>query len=174
MNASRGDRWIDLGVVGRPRGLRGDLWFRAYNEMTETLRAGLKVRATSAKGEVRTLTVASVEEESKGLLVTFEGVEGRDAAEGMVNTQIALQRKHFAPLDEGEYYHCDLPGLAVRDASGATVGEVLGVEAYPTVDALRVKVGDEELEVPVTGDYVLAMDLDGGTVTVDLDAVRAE
>jgi ribosomal 30S subunit maturation factor RimM len=48
----------------------------------------------------------------------------------------------------------------------------VGVEAYPTVDALRVKVGDDEHEVPVTGDFVLAMDLDAGTVTVDLVALR--
>ena len=34
--------------------------------------------------------------------------------------------------------------------------------------------GGEEVEVPVTEDYVLAMDLDAGTVTVDLDAVRTE
>lgn len=174
MDTSRDERWIDLGVLGRPRGLRGDLWFRAYNEFTEALSEGARVRATSAKGDARTLTVETIHPEGKGLVVTFEEVRGRDAAEALVNATISLQRKHFPALEPGEYYHCDLPGLAVLDAAGARVGEVLGVEAYPSVDALRVSLGGEEVEVPVTEDYVLAMDLDAGTVTVDLDAVRTE
>lgn len=174
MEATRAERWIDLGVVGRPRGLRGDLWFRAYNEFTEAVAEGVRVRVTPTKGDPRALTLASVVEEGKGLVVTFEEVRGRDAAEALVNATVSLQRKDFPALDEGEYYHCDLPGLAVLDAGGRRVGEVLGVEAYPSVDALRVRVDDAEIEVPVTGDFVLAMDLAAGTVTVDLDAVRAE
>lgn len=174
MEPSRAERWIDLGVVGRPRGLRGDLWLRAYNEFTEALAEGARVRVTPVKGDPRVLTIASLIEEGKGLVVTFEGVHGREAAEALVNATVALQRKDFPALEDGEYYHCDLPGLAVLDAKGARVGEVVGVEAYPSVDALRVSVDGAELEVPVTEDFVLAMDLAAGTVTVDLDAVRAE
>lgn len=172
MQSNRGDRWIDLGVLGRPRGLLGALWFRAYNDHTESVTPGRKVRVTDTKGVERMLLVADMDVEGKGIVLRLAGVDGREAAEALVNAKVALRRKDLPPLEEGEYYHCDLPGLSVLDPSGAAVGEVVGIEAYPTVDALRVKVGDDEHEVPVTGDFVLAMDLDAGTVTVDLVALR--
>lgn len=174
MQDERGERWIDLGVLGRPRGLSGAMWFRAYNDQTEAVTPGRRVRAIDAKGVERSLTVSDMDIEAKGIVLRFAEVEGREAADALVNARISLRRKDFPPIDEGEYYHCDLPGMRVYDSAGAELGEVLGVEAYPTVDALRVKVGDEEIEVPLTEPFVTELDVDAGRVTVDLSALRAE
>lgn len=174
MPSDRGERWIELGVIGRPRGLHGALWFRAYNDHTETVTPGRRLRVVDAAGVERLLVVADLDVEARGIVLRFAGVDDRAGAEALVNARVSLRRKDFPPLEEGEFYHCDLPGLSVRDLDGEPLGEVIGVEAYPTVDALRVKLGDEEVEVPITGDFVTSLDLDAGTVTVDLAALRAE
>lgn len=174
MHDERGERWIELGVLGRPRGLGGAIWFRSYNDLTEAVTPGRRLRVVDVNGATRSLVVADLETEAKGIVLRFAGVADRSAAEALVNARVSLQRKDFPPLDEDEYYHCDIPGMRVLDANGVELGEVLGVEAYPTVDALRVRIGEEELEVPITAGYVLALDVDAGRVTVDLDALRAE
>ena len=168
----RPDSWVPLGVVGRSRGLRGDVWFRAYNEDTEALAPGVQVRLTLKEAKTRTATIEWLVDESKGLLAHFVGVDDRDAAEALTGARVELQRKDFPALEEGEYYHCDLPGMVVFDRKGERVGEVVRIEAYPTIDALVVKTADGEVEVPVSDAFVDAMDVAGGRVVIDADAVR--
>lgn len=174
MLKERGERWIDLGVLGRPRGLSGAIWFRSYNDQTEAVTPGRRLRVTDAAGVERSLLVSDMDIEAKGIVLRFAEVDGREAAEALVNARVALRRKDFPPVEEGEYYHCDLVGMEVFDPAGAPLGEVVGVEAYPTVDALRVKVGDDEHEVPIADPYVTDLDLAAMRVTVDLAALRAE
>ncbi len=164
--------WVALGVVGRARGLRGDLWLRAYNEATEALAPGARVRLTLRDGAKRALTVESLAGQGAGVVVRFDGVVDRAAAEALVGATVELQRKDFPPLEEGEYYHCDLPGMRVVDAEGRAVGAVARVEAYPTVDALVVATDRGEVELPITGDVVLSLDVPGRTVVVDLSTLE--
>ncbi len=166
------DSWVPLGVIGRPRGLRGDVWFRAYNEATEALAPGVRVRLTPKEAKARAAVIEWLVDESQGLLAHFEGVNDREAAEALTGARVELQRKDFPPLGEGEYYHCDLPGMTVFDRKGERVGEVVRVEAYPTIDALVVKTADGEIEVPVSDAFVDELDVAGGRVVIDADAVR--
>lgn len=159
--------WIALGMLGKARGLRGDLWLRPYNEATEALEAGVVVRLTLRDGTRRIAPIEALEPQGIGFVAHFVGVDDRDAAEALVGATVALQRKDFPPLAAGEYYHCDLPGLRVVALDGADVGTVLRVEAYPTLDALVVATEKGELEVPITGDIVRSLDLDARVAVVD-------
>lgn len=164
--------WVTLGVLGKARGLRGDLWFRSYNEASEALAPGAAVTLTLRDGTTREAHIAAVAQHGQERALRLRGVDGREAAEALVGASIAMQRKDFPPLGEGEFYHCDLPGLRVVDVSGREVGEVVRVEAYPTVDALVVAVDDRELELPMTDAVLRALDLDARVATVDLSALE--
>ena len=80
---------------------------------------------------------------------------------------MARQRKDFPPLEAGEYYHCDLPGLRVVTPDGALFGTVLRVEAYPTLDALVVATDKGEVEIPITEDIVQSLDLVARVAVID-------
>lgn len=159
--------WIPLGLLGKPRGLRGDLWLRPYNEATEALGEGVTVRLTLRDGTHRAATLEALEAQGTGLVAHFVDIDDRDGADALVGATVALQRKDFPPLEAGEYYHCDLPGLRVVTPDGAPVGTVLRVEAYPTLDALVVVTEKGELEIPVTADIVRSLDLDARVAVVD-------
>lgn len=162
--------WVALGVLGKARGLRGDVWFRSYNEASEAAAPGVTVRLTLRDGSQRKCAVAAAAVHGNERCLRFEGAGDRVSAEALVGATVALQRQDFPALEEGEYYHCDLPGVRVVDVSGREVGTVARVEAYPTVDALVVTTTDGEVEVPMTDAVLRSLDLAARVATVDLSA----
>lgn len=170
------ESWVVVGVLGKPRGLGGILWFRSFSEGADALQEGVVVRLTLRDKSTETHTVEGVGNPSGKYMVTLEGVDDRDAAERLVGAELAIQRKHFAVLDDGEFYHCDVVGSDVVDEAGAPVGTVLRVEAYPSVDALVVKAaeGDAELEIPVVDTHVLSVDTAAHRIVVDRAVASAE
>lgn len=164
--------WIVLGVLGKARGLHGDVWFRPYNDATTALTPGRAVRLTLRDQSRRDAVVAAIVRHGQELALRFRDGENRDAAEALVGATVSLQRQDFPPLGEGEFYHCDLAGLRVVDVTGKAVGEVIRVEAYPTVDALVVAAEGGELELPLTDAVLVSLDLAGRVATVDLSALE--
>lgn len=160
--------WVALGVLGKPRGLRGDLWLRAYNESAGSLAPGARVRVVLADGSTRSAVVESLLTQGDGLVIHLQGFDSREASVALVRASLELQRQDFPPLEAGEYYHCDLPGVAVVDRDGKAIGTVTSVEAYPTVDALVVKTATGSLELPMIDDVVLSLDMVARRVVVDL------
>ncbi len=167
MSAPGPDEHVPLGLIGKARGLRGDLWFRPYNEAVEALDEGARVRVTLRDGSARELVLAALEQHGPGLVVAFEGIDDRDAAEALVGATVSRRRADFPPLEPGEFYHCDLPGVRVVDLDGRDVGTVVRVEPYPTVDALVVSTPSGEVELPVTDDVVRSLDLEARVAVVD-------
>lgn len=167
-------RWIPVGVLGRPKGLQGLLWLRPFNEDLSALRVGGTVRVKREGLGEKTLVVASLREDGKGLTISFRDGLSREAAEALVLGEVAVRRGEFEPLGEGEFYHCDLPGCAVRDATGEAVGEVVEVIAYPSVDALLVRTSKGDREVPITDAYVTSIDAEGGEVVLAEGALDDE
>jgi 16S rRNA processing protein RimM len=118
------------------------------------------------------MVVASVKPAGEGIVAHFEGTDTREAAEALTGATVSIERAALPPLGEGEYYHCDLPGMCVVSRSGAVVGEVLRVEAYPTIDALVVQTEQGEVELPMNADVVQSLDLVARVVVVDLSPLE--
>lgn len=165
--APESSEWVALGLLGKARGLKGDLWFRPYNVATEAVVPGASLRAVLRDGSKRALTVEGLSDQGGGLVIQFAGIDSRETAEVLTGASVELQRKDFPPLEEGEYYHCDLVGIRVSDAAGKALGTVVRVEAYPTCDALVIATEAGELELPITDAVVLSLDVAGRTAVVD-------
>jgi 16S rRNA processing protein RimM len=98
--------------------------------------------------------------------MTLEGIDGREAAEGLRGVELAVPRAELPEPTEGEWYFVDLIGLRAVDARGEAVGEVIDVVSYPSIDCLVVRMADGIREVPVVEPWLVAIDVDGGRVTV--------
>ena len=75
-------------------------------------------------------------------MARFEGINDRSAAEVLRGSLIEIDRAALPPLEEGEYYHSDLIGLAAVDGLGSAVGKVSGVENYGAGDLLEIELED--------------------------------
>ena len=113
------------------------------------------------------LTVASVRDHNGTLLLTFDGVADRSAAERLRNAVLEAD----VPDDTGEadaWYDHQLVGLRVLDPAGAELGEVVAVEHPPAQDLLVVRRPDGARRfVPFVAALVPAVDVAAGHVVVD-------
>ena len=117
----------------------------------------------------RHLTVASSREQDGGLLVTFEGVTDRDAAQALVGAYCTLPLSAARELPADRFYQFQLVGLTVFDTRRQReLGTVAEVLTYPANDVLRVIDGRSEVLIPMVKTVVRAIDPAGGRITVEL------
>ncbi|MCH6229313.1 ribosome maturation factor RimM [Microbacterium sp. CFH 31415] len=97
----------------------------------------------------------------------FEGVDDRDAAEGLIRAILWIDQDTETPSAEDDaWFDHQLVGLdVVRD--GATVGRVIRVDHMPAQDLLIVRTpGDDEVLVPFVKAIVPEVDVAGGRLVV--------
>jgi 16S rRNA processing protein RimM len=100
------------------------------------------------------------------LLVKFEGVDSRDAAEelrGPVYVDTARKRE----LDEGEYWQAELVGCRVVTPTGADLGVVGAVVEGPAQDLISIESEGGDFLVPLVKEIVVAVDIEARRVTID-------
>jgi len=118
---------IELGRLGRPHGLRGEVRVNYDAESLLLLQGPLWLQA--GQSAPRPVTVASVRMNQGQPVIRLEGVEDRSKAETL-RGQILLIRKSDLPETEpDEPYVADLLGLPViLTENGETVGTLVDVD----------------------------------------------
>lgn len=157
------DRDIELGVVGSPHGLKGEITLHCYNAASDLPRVGMTIRLALPDGNVRKVKVRAMRGAGKGLLVTLAGVTDRNGAEDLKGARVIVRREDLPDLDEGEFYYDDMPGLPVRLPDGTEVGRVTGAFRGAT-DVLELDIGGREVLLPVVEGFVVSVGRDGVVV----------
>jgi 16S rRNA processing protein RimM len=160
------ERWIALGVVMGTHGVRGELRVKLHNPESELLFELDAVQLKAAK-DLRPYRVQEVRPGGKGVLVRLEGVDTVERAQALRGAEVCVARSQLPALPDGEFYHCDLEGLKLVDASGAAQGTIERVQEYPASSVLRVRTERGMLEVPMREPYVVRIDLEAGYVVAD-------
>ncbi|CAI9414677.1 Ribosome maturation factor RimM [Pleomorphomonas sp. T1.2MG-36] len=101
------------------------------------------------------------------LVVSFEGLTDRTAAEKLNRTKLHVDRSALPPPDEDEFYHADLIGLAVETTAGEAIGTVVAVVNFGADDLLDVKrPGRASVYVPFTRAVVPTLDFASGKAII--------
>jgi 16S rRNA processing protein RimM len=150
-----------VGRIGRAHGIRGDVFVEVRTDEPE-LRLGPGAVLLTDPAAVGPLTVESGKVHSGRLLIRFEGVKDRTAAEALRNPMlIAEVDPEERPEDEDEYYDHQLIGLDVVLLDGTAVGELTEVVHLPYQDLLTVTKPDgTEVLVPFVEQIVPTIDLE--------------
>ncbi len=158
-------RFVPVAEVARAHGIQGEVRLKLYQEGSDLLaqRPTLKLRLPD--GEERAANVTSIRNANKAVLARIAGVTDRDAAEAIHGAVLLVPRDEFPPLEEGEFYACDIEGARAELPSGEVVGRVLGLTSYPTCEVLVVEREDgSKIEVPLLDDFVASVDPDAAVV----------
>jgi len=163
-------RMIPVGRLHGAFGVRGEVKLESYTDPAHAIARYQPWTLRDARGVERACDGAKVREGAKGLIATLPGITDRDAADALRGTEVLVPRAALPPTAPGEFYWVDLEGLRVVYVEGVDFGRV----AYlfdNGANQVLVAQGDRERMIPfVQPDYVRAVDLAAGVVTVDWDA----
>ncbi len=150
---SRGDTRVSVGYVRRAHGIKGDVIVRPLTDHPGRYQAGASV--LSDEDPPRRYTIRSSQPHHDGLLVRFEGIDERSAAEGLQGVTFTIARDERRTLGENEYWPDDLEGLVAIDRDGTHLGVVSGVILGAAQDRLVVTTDEgREVEVPFVSELV--------------------
>lgn len=126
-----GDRLV-VGRIGRAHGLRGEVAVRFSSNRPERSAPGAVLHVDD-----RELVIATSRPHQDRVLVRFEDVDDRTAAEALQGRELTADPLgDEVELDDDELWIHEVVGAEVHDRSGTVLGRVVAVEANPAHDLL--------------------------------------
>jgi 16S rRNA processing protein RimM len=152
---------LEIGHVGRPHGLGGEVVVQLLTTVPERLAPGTTVECGQDQLVVESARPLPAKAQSHGShwLVRFAGVTTREEAEQLTGAPLRAEPR---PDAEGLWVH-ELIGSRVVDQSGEDRGTVVAVEANPASDLLVLNSG---ALVPLR----FVVTAGAGSLTVDVPA----
>ena len=165
-------RSVRIGKIVGFHGVRGEVKVRPtsddapWAETVETI--CLKKPGESTEQPMR---VISRRRHGPHVLLTFEGAESRTLAEPLLGAFLYVDSADLPAPEADEYWADDLIGLMVTDAeTGRNRGTVKDLLSSSGSDFLEIQLehSKETVVVPFINRFFPEVDLEAGTITIDL------
>lgn len=159
-----------VGRLVRGHGLRGEVVVDVRSDQADRRFTAGAVLATSP--DRGPLTVTGVRRHHDRLLVRFDGVADREAADALRGTDLLVDvaaelTGPDGPGEAGAWFVVELVGCEVVDPDGRSLGRVGGVVPSPAHDLLAVVHDGREVLVPFVAALVPVVDVAARRVVVD-------
>lgn len=165
---------IILGRIVAPFGVNGWLRLHPFGDDPLSWRAmptwWMSTESEADRQGWQAYTLKACRMHGKDLLVSFAEVPDRNAAERLGPMYVGAPREAMPAPASDEYYWADLIGLETVNRAGVRLGRVTGLLETGVHDVLQVQDGDTERLIPFVAAYVLGVDVEGGSISVDWEA----
>ena len=158
---------MELGRLGRPKGLKGWLHLESWTSPPEALFDYPVWHLRSPAGARSEAGVAERWVGPNGLEARLEGVNSREGAEPWVGWIIEVPRSALPPTAPGEHYRVDLIGFRVCNLEGTELGVLERFEDMPASAVMVVRGAEREHWLPVTPQHLKAIDAEARSIRVD-------
>ena len=161
---------VRVAKIGAAHGLRGEV--RLFVDADDPL-AVRKLEPLEDETGARQFKIASLRAAKDHLLVRFDGVNDRTAAELLTNIELFVPRDRLPKQkDKNSFYQIDLVGLRVETGGGEVLGAIVAVQNFGAGDLLEVapEKGGHTFYIPFADPFVPVVDIEGGRVVVELPA----
>jgi 16S rRNA processing protein RimM len=149
---------LSVGVLGRPHGIRGDIYFRPHNPRSRAFDQVAELLLVR-EGQRRLYDVTSMRPVADAYIAHLAGVEDREAAAALSLAEVRVARASLPPLEPGEYFVEDVVGCAVEGEDGRPLGVVRGTLWNGAHDVATVEDADgRERLIPLVAEFVLNVD----------------
>jgi 16S rRNA processing protein RimM len=161
---------LNVGRIGKAHGILGEATIEVRTDEAEDRFALGAVLETESHGN---LTVASARVHNGILLLSFEGIEDRNAIETLRNELLYVDID--APgVDEDDYHVLQLVGCKAFLVDGDEFGEVSEVLNLPGQDVLVIKSDSAETLIPFVRQLVPIVDIKARRMTVIPPLIEGE
>ena len=158
-------RFLVMGEVLRPQGVKGEVRVRVLTDFPEHLQALKRAYLGQA---LRPVTVEGVCFHQGCALLKFAGYHDRAAAESLRGALIQIPIEEAMPLEEDEYYLYQIVGLAAWTVQGEYLGNVREVLATGANDVYLIRGPKGDILLPAIEEVIREVNLEAGRLTVTL------
>lgn len=155
---------LNVGRIGKAHGILGEATIEVRTDDAQNRFAIGAVIETDSKGA---LTVATARVHNGILLLSFEGINNRNAVEELRDQLLYAEVDINAPgHDEDDFHVMQLIGCSTYLDSGDIFGEVIDVLNLPGQDVLVIKRDEQEVLIPFVRQLVPTVDIASRKITV--------
>lgn len=162
------EQYLKIGIITSTHALRGEV--KVFPTTDDKKRFGLlKEVLVKDRSGMHPFSVERVRYFKEMVILKFEGLDTIESVQGLVKSELYVDRKDGVPLAEDEYYIADLIGMRVVSADGedyGTVSDVLQTGANDVYVVRGKKYG--EILIPAIKQCIIKVDIQGGDILVDL------
>ena len=160
-------KWICVGVVTKPKGLRGAVRITSFTANPADITAYGPPHA-GIGGETLDLTIREVVKNNV-VVAKVAGITNRDAAEKLRGTRLYLPGDALPAAGEGWFYHADIIGLRAETVAGEAYGKVVAFHDFGAGHILEIapEDGGETVLLPFTETVVPVVDIEGSRLVID-------
>jgi 16S rRNA processing protein RimM len=165
--------FLVVGHLDKPHGIKGEFYISLLTDHPEgTFAPGVVVHLGDEQGrapdpETPPLKITAARPFKTGFLVSFDGVDTRNAAEAIRGRYLLRELEQLEPLAEGEVFYHQLLGMRVETVDGQLLGEVVEVYELSPSDMLDVRWEDKEYMIPFREGVIVDVDIEARRVVVD-------
>ncbi|MEX4005906.1 ribosome maturation factor RimM [Neoaquamicrobium sediminum] len=159
------EKSVQMAVIGAPHGVKGEVRVKTFTG--DPLALGDYGPLRAADGRI--FTVAAIRPAKTVVVVRFKEIASREAAEAVTGTELFIDRSALPDdLDDDEFYHADLIGLAVRDETGSSIGKVAAIQNFGGGDIVEVALaGRRTVMIPFTLAAIPEISVRDGFIRID-------
>ncbi|WP_432738426.1 ribosome maturation factor RimM [Maridesulfovibrio sp. FT414] len=154
--------------VVKPHGLRGEVCIESHAD-SPFLFDEVPCLYLAKKGQKpRRFVVRSFRTHKGRVLLTFEGIDGRDQAEILRGMEIMVREADLPQADDDEVYMYELEGMSVELEDGTVVGTISNFILAPGQETWVItSTAGKEILFPAVEEFVLSVDLDTEKVVIE-------
>jgi 16S rRNA processing protein RimM len=158
------DRLV-VGLVRGVHGLRGAVRVEVLSDNPERFDVGSVLHR---EGDERPLTVVSAQRDGPGLLIRFDEIPDRNAADQLRNVFLEADAQDL-PADS--YFWHDIVGCTVLTTEGEDLGRVVDIFRVGESEVYTVRGSRGEILVPAVASVVVELSPAAGRIVVDPEAL---
>jgi 16S rRNA processing protein RimM len=159
---------VTVGRIERPFGVRGEVKVRSLSDVPGRLEGLTRVSLLAVNGQTLETGVTHVRRAGTSFILGLSALTTPEEAGLWRGGFIRTVRGSVPELPAGQYYECDLVGLAVQTEAGEALGTVEAIWELPGNSLVVVRDGTKEVLIPAAKEFVVAVDLIARIMTVRL------
>lgn len=155
---------VAVGRIIRAHGVKGEVAVLPLSDVASRFDPGSALLLGEA-GQ-REMTVSSSRPHGRGLLVRFEEIPDRSAAEAVRGAYLFVKTADVQAPPDGEFWTHQLVGCAVATEGGRDLGTIREVMRNPANDVWAADGPDGEVLIPALKDVVTSVDVAARRIVV--------
>ncbi|HRI01677.1 MAG TPA: ribosome maturation factor RimM [Saprospiraceae bacterium] len=163
-------QYFAIGSLGKTHGVHGSIKCFVQEEFNDLIQANQWL-FIKPKGNFIPFKILDVKGDGE-LMIQLEGIHNLEQAKDLAHQEIYVDKSKFSKelldLIDKQYSEAEFEGFQLFDQNGISFGTILSIEEFPSQWMLKIADHKIEFYVPFVEEWLLDIDEDQRTVTMQL------